>query len=76
MSEGIVVSLEVVEIQHHHGKGPLSATSAINLAFEEFLHIAAIIEASEGVVDGLQTEGLAQVEVRNRESDVLGNGRS
>jgi hypothetical protein len=74
MSEGIVVALEVIEIQHHYRERPPSTASSVDLAFKEFLHITAVVQSGEGVADRLQSEGLAQVKVGDGESDVFGNG--
>jgi hypothetical protein len=75
-SEGVVIAFEIIDIEHHQRERPPFATSTENLVFEEFLHVAAVVEAGEGVVNGLQSESLAQVEIGNRESDVLGDGGS
>ena len=76
VSEGVVVALEIIDIEHHQGERPPLATGTENLAFEEFLHVAAVVEAGQGVVDGLLAESFAQVEIGNRESDVFCDGGS
>ena len=59
VTEGVVIALEIVEIEHHDGERALPAASAVDLAFKKFLHIATVVEAGEGVVDGLKAESLA-----------------
>jgi hypothetical protein len=43
--EGIVESLEVVDIYKHHGKGTICAARAQQFAFERLLHETPIVKA-------------------------------
>jgi hypothetical protein len=45
----------------------------VELAIEELLHIAAVVEASERVADSLQAERFTQAKVGKRECDVFGD---
>jgi hypothetical protein len=74
VSEVVVIAFEVVEIEHHDGEGTVFPASGVELAIEELLHIAAIVEAGERVADGLQAERFTEVKVGHRESDVFGDG--
>src|ERR1700674_2439647 len=74
VSEVVVVAFEVVEIEHHDGDRTVFPASGVEFALEEFLHVAAAVEAGERVADGLQAERFTQVEVGNRDRDVFGGG--
>ena len=74
MAEGVVIAFEVVEIEHQDGEGTALAASEVEFAIEELLHVATVVEAGEGVADGLDAERFAQVEVGNGDRDVFGGG--
>src|ERR1700686_2994102 len=74
VSEVVVVAFEVVEIEHHDGDRTVFPASGVEFALEEFLHVAAAVEAGERVADGLQAERFTQVKVGNRHRDVFGGG--
>jgi hypothetical protein len=41
----VVIALEMVDIEHHHRERTLPTAGAMELAFESFLHVAAVVEA-------------------------------
>jgi hypothetical protein len=76
MAEGVVVALEVINVEHHDRQSAAAAEGTVDFAFERFLHVSAVEESGERVAGGLKPEGLMQVKVGNGEGDVFGDGGS
>ena len=74
MSEVVVVALEVVQIEHHDGKGAMFPASGVEFSVQELLHVSAVVKSGERVADGLQQESFPQVEVGDRDGNVFGDG--
>ena len=71
MAEGVVVTLEVIDIDHEEGEGSAVAAGAMALPLERFLEVAAIVETGERVAGRLDAKGLAEVEVGNSKRDLF-----
>ena len=71
MAEGIVVALEVIEIEHHDRDRTMPAAGGVEFAFEEFLHVAAVVKSGEWIAHGLEAKRFAETEIGNRNRDVF-----
>src|SRR5436190_16277549 len=71
MAEGIVESLEMIQVQHQDSQRLFGPRHAVHLAFQRFLQVAAIEEAGQRIANGLSAQGLAQTGVCDREPDLL-----
>jgi len=73
MAEGVVVVLEMIEIEEHDGKGAPATEGAVNFAVERLLHVSPVVKTSERIANGLEAQGLTQVETGNCECEIFCN---
>src|SRR5256885_6462568 len=71
MPELIIEPLEVIRIEHEYGERVAGALRPRQLALERFLEEAPVIQAGEMVANGLVSQRIPQVQVRQREAGVL-----
>src|SRR5206468_7192151 len=68
----VIGGLEVIEVEHDDSKRQLRTHGAANLAFKCLFQVAAIEEARERVTNGLIAESLAQAQICDGETYLLG----
>ena len=73
VSKAVVEVFEVVDVEEDDPQRPLVPGRARNLAVDRLLHVAAVEETGQRVADGLDAQRLAEVEVRHRQAQVLGD---
>ncbi len=66
--------LEVVDVEHGDGKWSAAAEGAAEFAGHDFHEVSTVEEAGEWVSKGLFSEGLAEVEIGEREPDDVCKG--
>ena len=72
MAEGVIESLEVVEVQEKNGDGLLLATSQLQLSFERFFQEAPVKQASQRITNRLFTKRFPQLQAGQRKGDLRG----
>src|SRR6267378_115451 len=70
--EVVVITFEMIDIEHHHRQRGLATTGAVEFAVQSFLHVPAIVEPREWVTDCLGLQGRTKIEVGNSQSNVFG----
>src|SRR5207248_207112 len=75
VAQGVVDTLEVIDIQSDYGESVLLAVRARQLPQEEFLEKAAVVQTGERITDRLFMQGVANSQVGEREAGFFGHSR-
>src|SRR6266446_8979939 len=72
MAEGVIESLEVVEVEKKNGYRLVFAASQLQFPFERLLQEATVEQASQRITNRLFTKGFAQLQTSQQKGDLRG----